>query len=167
MGFQDGFLMELEHEAVGTRRALERIPADKFDWVPHARSMKLGALAGHIAQIPSWARTALTKDSLDVAAPEVVAARPAAPKTQAELIERWEKNYADMRAAVAGAAEGDFDKTFTLHAGEKTIFTLPRKAALRGFLMSHLIHHRGQLTVYLRLLDVPVPSIYGPSADEQ
>ena len=118
-------------------------------------------------QIPGWARTTLTTDSLDAAAPEVVATRPEPPKTPAELMERWEKNYADMRAAVAERSEEDFNKTFTLRMGEKTIFSLPRKAALRGFLMSHLIHHRGQLTVYLRLLDIAVPSIYGPSADEQ
>lgn len=133
---------------------------------PHKKSMAMGDLATHLAQIPSWAVETINTDSLDVAPPGVPPQQMQPAKSRKEVLEMFDKNVAAARAATAGESDKHLLKPWTLLAGGKTVFTMPRIAVLRGFIMSHSIHHRAQLGVYLRLNDVPVPAIYGPSADE-
>jgi uncharacterized damage-inducible protein DinB len=167
MSFYDSYLQELDHEAISTRKTLERIPADKFDWAPHATSVKLGALANHIVSLPGRVQQIFDHNDFDSLSPEAIAMRPPAAGTTKELIDRWDKNLADMRAALTTAPEEKLAGKYTLKSGTETIFSMPRKIVLRAFILNHLIHHRGQLSVYLRMLEIPVPSIYGPSADEK
>jgi len=159
-------LPEFDHEMANTRKTLERVPDDKFDWKPHEKSMTLGGLATHLSNIPSWTRNTFEADELDLAPQGQEAPRLEQAKSTAELLETFDKNVALARTALEGARDEQFFANWSLLHGGKTIFTLPRAAVMRGFVMNHLIHHRAQLGVYLRLLDVPVPSIYGPSADE-
>lgn len=159
-------LPEFEHEMANTRKTLERVPDDKFDWKPHEKSMTLGGLATHLANIPSWTKNTFEVDELDVAPPGQPPYRLEQAKSRAEVLEAFDKNVADARAALEAATDENWQGKWSLLMGGKTIFTLPRPAVMRGFIMSHSIHHRAQLGVYLRLLDIPVPSIYGPSADE-
>jgi uncharacterized damage-inducible protein DinB len=166
MGLSEALLPEFDHEMGNTRKTLERVPEDKFGWKPHEKSFSMGHLATHLATLPSWAAITIEKDAIDIA-PEGEPPPKAEPaKSRAELLEKFDHNVAAARAALAGASDEVFMKPWTLLSGGKTIFTLPRIAAIRSFVMSHNIHHRAQLGVYLRLNDVPVPSIYGPSADE-
>lgn len=167
MALRDGLLAEFNHEVQNTRKTLERIPADKFDWAPHAKSMKIGALGVHLMRLQGRAAYVMTHESLDMKSPEASAAMQDLPTTPAQLVAGLDKGADEFRAALAAVPDEAFTQIFTLKAGEQTIFSLPRVAALRAFVLNHSVHHRGQLTVYLRLLDVPVPSIYGPSADEQ
>ena len=166
MNISKSLLPEFDLEMATTRKTLERVPDEKFDWKPHEKSWAMGGLATHIANIPTWAINALRQESLDLA-PEGESVAPLQPaKSSAELLKTFDENIARAREAIAEASdESMFVRWSLLHNG-KTIMTLPRVAVLRGFVMSHLIHHRGQLSVYLRLNDIPVPSIYGPSADE-
>ena len=166
MAIRDAFLPEFTHEMATSRKALERVPEGKADWVPHPRSMKMGRLAGHIAELPGLIATALSQETLDVRPPGAPPRVPFVMTTREGLLQMFDKNVAAASAAILGASDESLMKTFTLAAGGKVIFSLPRLAALRGFVLNHVIHHRGQLTVYLRLNDVPVPSIYGPTADE-
>jgi uncharacterized damage-inducible protein DinB len=161
MAISDALLPEFDHEMANTRKTLERVPEGKFDWKPHAKSATMGWLATHVARLPSWAVITLQQDSIDVGTPEAASA-PA----QGELLQLFDKNVADARAAISGANDEQFVEPWSLLNNGKTIFTMPKVAVLRSFVMNHLIHHRAQLGVYLRLNDIPVPSIYGPSADE-
>jgi uncharacterized damage-inducible protein DinB len=167
MAFKDMFLGEFDMEMDNTRRTLERVPDDKFGWTPHAKSGTLGWIAGHIANLPVWAKMTMTEDSLNLA-PSTGSA-PAMPKAanRAELLANFDKNRTEARAALAAAAEADYGKSWALLMGERELFREPRAAVLRRMVFNHMIHHRGQLTVYLRLLDVPIPGLYGPSGDEQ
>jgi uncharacterized damage-inducible protein DinB len=167
MSFLEAYLQEFDHEAISTGKSLERVPAEKFDWAPHEKSMKLGPLANHIVSLPGRVRYLVHNAEIDVQSPEAVAMRPPLPPTTKELVERWRKNLADMHAALGEMSDEKLTDTFTLMAGPDVSFSAPKRVMLRGFVLNHLIHHRGQLSVYLRLLDVPVPSIYGPSADEK
>ena len=172
MAIRDGILSEFDHEIATTRKVLERVPEGKPDFKPHPRSMAMDRLAGHVAELPGWAKETILQDSIDVK-PQGDAAVAAAQNvplkmtSRKQLLEEFDKRAAAGRAAIAGASDEAFMKPWSLIAGGKTVFTLPKIAVLRGFVMNHMIHHRAQLGVYLRLNDVPVPSIYGPSADEQ
>jgi uncharacterized damage-inducible protein DinB len=167
MPLKDVLVSEFDMEMDNTRRTLERVPDGKFDWKPHDKSGTLGWLAGHVANIPHWAVMTMTQESLDLA--PVGAPRPSPPKpaTQKEVLDCFDKNRADARAALAAGDDASFAKPWALLMGGKQLFSEPRSAVLRRMVFNHVIHHRGQLTVYLRLLDVPVPGLYGPSADEQ
>jgi uncharacterized damage-inducible protein DinB len=167
MPLSAALLPEFDHELANTRRTLERVPEDKFDWKPHEKSPTMGWLAGHLAVIPTWAVSTIDLDSLDLNPEGGPPPRVAPPQSREELLDLFDKNVAAARAAIAGASDEHLFKPWTLLNGGKTILTLPRIAVLRGFVMSHGIHHRAQLGVYLRLNDVPVPAIYGPSADEE
>lgn len=162
MGMVDALLPEFDHEMTTTRKVLERLPEDRFDWKPHPKSFSLGALATHVATLPTWGAETLNKSEFDLAGSQPVAALP----SKAELMATFDKNVAATRSALAGKSDAELLAMWTLKRGGKTIFSMPKTAVLRSFVLSHLVHHRGQLSVYLRLLDVPVPSIYGPSADE-
>ncbi|MGA2145254.1 MAG: DinB family protein [Bryobacteraceae bacterium] len=164
MPMSEALLNEFDNETKTTRRVLERVPADKFDWAPHARSMTMGALANHIVDMTGWVPDALEKDFFDLAAQGT--SEPA-PDTTEKLLARFDKKVAAARAAIAAAPDDIMMKPWSLKSGEMVFFTLPKAAVLRTFVFNHVVHHRGQLSVYLRLNEIPVPSIYGPSADEQ
>jgi uncharacterized damage-inducible protein DinB len=162
MPFVDTLLPEFDHEMSVTRTLLERAPDDRFDWKPHAKSYALGQLAQHLATIPMWGRMTLTLEGIDLAGAESLAP----VKTRAEILAFFDKNVADTRAALVPTSDAQLKAPWALKQGGHVIFSMPRHAVWRSFVMSHLVHHRAQLGVYLRLLDVPVPSMYGPSADE-
>ncbi|HWG58284.1 MAG TPA: DinB family protein [Candidatus Acidoferrales bacterium] len=166
MALRDAILPEFDHEMQSTRRTLERVPEGKSDWAPHPKSMKMGRLAGHVAELAGWTVDALSKDSLDVRPVGGPQHQPMVMSSRKELLEKFDKNVAAAHAAIAAASDETMLKPWSLLAAGQVIFTMPRIAIIRGFVLSHIIHHRAQLGVYLRLNDVPVPSIYGPSADE-
>jgi uncharacterized damage-inducible protein DinB len=163
MAIVDLLLPEFDHEMGVTRRLLERVPDGRFDWKPHAKSMSLGGLATHVAQIPYWGRVIFEQDGFDMGADDAQAPMAA---TRAELLARFDSHVADTRQRLAGKGDAEMMAPWTFRKQGRVVFTMPRVAAARSFLLNHSIHHRGQLSVYLRLNDVPVPPIYGPSADE-
>jgi uncharacterized damage-inducible protein DinB len=160
----DALLPEFDHEMGTTRRLLERVPDDAMDWAPHERSMTLGALAAHLVDIPRWTSALIDRDGYDVAADG--ADRRKAPTGREALLAGFDRHASAARAAIAPVTDAELAAPWTLRDGDTELFTLPKIVALRSFLLNHLIHHRGQLSVYLRLRNIPVPSIYGPSADE-
>lgn len=163
MALVDALLPEFDHEMAVTRTVLERVPEEKFDWKPHAKSFSLGALATHVATLPTWGTETLTRAEFDIG---VGQQPPMALPSRKEVLATFDKNVADARAALAGKSDAELMSMWSLKRNGRTIFSMPKTTVLRSFVLNHLVHHRGQLTVYLRLLDVPVPSIYGPSADE-
>ncbi len=163
MSLSQSLLPEFDQEMANTRRVLERVPADKFSWQPHDKSMAFGRLAVHVAELPSWTTMTINTSELDFAA---VPYAPTQVETTQDLLNIFDKATAEARTALAGVSDEELFKPWALRNGEHQIFSLPKIAVLRSFVMNHIIHHRGQLTVYLRLNDVPVPGIYGPSADE-
>ena len=165
MTISHALLGEFDHEMAGTRKTLERLPEGKFDFKPHEKSPTMGWLAGHLVNIAHWGTMTCTTDSVDLAAPEAQV-RPAEPTTAQEAVAAFDKNVAEFRALLAQTSDERMMQPWALKMGERTIFNMPRVGVLRGFVFSHLIHHRAQLTVYLRMNGVPVPGLYGPSADE-
>jgi uncharacterized damage-inducible protein DinB len=163
MTISEMLLPEFDQEMTNTRKILDNVPEEKFAWKPHAKSMTLTRLASHVAELPGWGGHIINQDRLDLT-PDM---KPFIAATKAELMEALDKNVAATREAIAGAGDEHFGKIWTLTFAGHTIFALPRSAALRNMVMSHLVHHRGQLSVYLRLLDVAIPGMYGPSADER
>ncbi len=157
----NAFLSELDVEMPTTRRLLERVPGDKAAWKPHVKSFPLGHLAQLVTRMPAWLAHTMRETSLDLAPNQGYSLE----KTETLLAE-FDRNVKDARGALAAARDGDFLVPWSLMSGERTLFTLPRIAVMRQTI-NHLVHHRGQLSVYLRLLDVPLPSIYGPTADEK
>jgi len=166
MGMSEMLLPEFDNETANTRKTLERIPEDKLDWRPHEKSMTMIGLASHIANLVSWMVLTINEDSFDVAPPGEEPRKFPPANSRDEVLDIFDKNVAAARAAIGGASDEQLLRPWSLLSGGKTLFTLPRIAAVRSFVMNHGIHHRAQLGVYLRLNDVPVPSIYGPSADE-
>ena len=166
MALRGTFLPEFEHEMTTTRKTLERVPEDKVDWKPHDTSMAMGRLAGHIAEMCGFAAATLQTDSFDFAPPGGTPTQPTVMKSRQQLLDLFDKNVASARAAISKASDEDLKKVWTLMNGGKTFFAMPRIDVLRGMILNHVIHHRGQLSVYLRMNQVPVPSIYGPSGDE-
>ncbi len=155
-------LPEFDHEMANTRRTLERVPENKLGWKPHEKSMTMGRLTGHLAELPSWGVYTIQNEFVDLAQP----GRGLVASSRKGALETFDQNVAEARKAIANASDEHLMKPWTLRKGEQVIFTLPRIAVLRAMVLNHSIHHRAQLGVYLRLNDVPVPSIYGPSADE-
>jgi uncharacterized damage-inducible protein DinB len=165
MAIRDALLPEFDHEMGTTRRLLERTPEAEFAWRPHEKSFSLGQLAGHIASIPNWCDTVLKTTVFDVAT--IGDTRAKMPESVGSLLSQFDTSVAAARAGLAVAEDPDMMTPWTFKRGDYVVFTMPRVAALRSFIMNHLIHHRGQFSVYLRLKNVPVPAIYGPTADEQ
>jgi uncharacterized damage-inducible protein DinB len=163
MSIAQGLLAEFDMETASTRRTLERLPEDKLDWTPDPKSMTMGRLAAHVAEMPGWAALTMGTDELDFAAGGYT---PAVATSREQVLRIADENANAARAAIAAASDADFMKPWTLRSGEQIFFTLPKIAVLRGMVMNHTIHHRGQLTVYYRMNGVPVPALYGPSADE-
>jgi uncharacterized damage-inducible protein DinB len=161
MAIADALIGELEQEAATTRRVLERVPVDKLSWKPHDKSMSLGTLAQHVASIPDWtARMAVPNPATF---PESFEQEPVSSVEQ--LLLAFDGSVAKAKEIVGGFDDAAMMETWSVAAGEKTM-SMPRIGWLRAIMLNHWYHHRGQLSVYLRLLDVAVPSIYGPSADE-
>jgi uncharacterized damage-inducible protein DinB len=157
-------LPEFDQEMVSTRRVLERVPEDTFAWKPHAKSSSMGDLASHVVNMLRWTVDTMEKTSFDIdsVTPEEM---NKAAKTHAELLAWFDANAAQARAALA-RSDADYQVPWTLKKGSQVFFTLPRYTCVRSFCLNHIVHHRAQLTVYLRENDVPVPGLYGPSADE-
>lgn len=157
------FLPEFDMEMANTRRVLEGVPAHRFDFKPHEKSYSLRDLSTHVANLPSWTGITLSTRELDLGQEF----ERFVPTTTDDLLAHFDRHVAEGRAALEAASSSDLEAPWTLRMGDNEIFTLPRAGVLRSFVLNHMIHHRAQLTVYLRLLDVPVPGVYGPSADEQ
>lgn len=167
MTIADSLLPEFDHEMATTRRLLERVPEDRFAWQPHGKSMTLGRLASHLSEIPEWGYEACTADEIDVAPEGKEPPKPHVHTARGTLLAAFDTNVAKAREAIAGTDDANMMRGWSLKGGGQTYFTMPKIAVLRAWVLNHNVHHRGQLSVYLRLLDVPVPSIYGPSADER
>ena len=163
MSFSLSLLPELDTELASLRKCLERLPGDQFGYQPHPRSMTLGQLATHVAQMPLWGATTINTTELDLSGDF----EQPKPRTTAELLAIFEEGAKDYRAALEGASDEDLMVTWTLFGPGRTVMlAMPRIAVSRGMVMNHLVPHRGQLSVYMRLLEIPVPPIYGPTADE-
>ena len=160
-------LPEFDQEMAATRRLLERVPDGISDWQPHPKSMKLGRLATHVAELPKWATHAIRLDELDIAPPGAPPYRGNILPTTAEILALFDANVAEARAALAGASDAEFAKPWSFKVTGKTFWTKPKYEVYRGTALNHLMHHRAQLGVFLRLRDVPIPGTYGPSADEK
>jgi uncharacterized damage-inducible protein DinB len=166
MTIGQSMLPEFDQEMQNTRKTLERIPDEKWNWKPHEKSGTLGWLAGHVGTVPEWIAMTIKTQELDYAPVNGPAYEPPKIGNRQEVLAAFDKAAAEARAALAGVSDQDIMKNWKLLAGGQEIFTLPRIACIRGMCLNHLIHHRGQLTVYFRLIGVPVPGLYGPSADE-
>ena len=162
MPMSDALLPEFDHEMTMTRKLLERVPDDRLAWKPHSKSMSVGGLATHLSNLPWWGEVTLNQPEFDLAS------SPAQSEatSRAQVLETFDRNVAATRAALVGKSDAELMAPWALKKDGHTIFQMPKASVWRSFVISHLVHHRGQLSVYLRLHDVPVPSIYGPSADE-
>jgi uncharacterized damage-inducible protein DinB len=165
MALNTAMLMELKYEAANTRKMLERVPLEKATWKPHEKSRALENLALHVAQNYAWVDRIMTKDDFDMAVPNAFPKHDP-PKTSKELLDMFDHNVATATKALEAASDETMMKPWNFRAGEKVFMSLPKAAAVRNLAFNHHIHHRGQLSVYLRDLNVPVPGMYGPSADE-
>jgi len=166
MTIGQSMLSEFDEEMKNTRKMLERVPDDKWGWKPHEKSGTMGWLAGHVGTVPEWIAMTISTEELDYAPVDGPSYEPPKITNRKELLAAFDKASAEARAALASVSDQEIVKGWKLLAGGKEIFTLPRVACIRGMCMNHLIHHRAQLTVYFRLVGVPVPGLYGPSADE-
>ncbi len=162
MSVRDSLLVEYDHEVATTRKLLERIPQAQLSWKPHVRSMSIGGLGQHLANLPNWGSLILDRLELDLS--DLPTKLPE-PESTAGLVSAFDVSRAGARKAL-DKTDAELAAMWRLKQDGRELFAMPRMAAFRGFVLNHLIHHRGQLSVYLRLLDVAVPAIYGPSADE-
>jgi len=166
MALSAALLPEFDQEMANTRKTLERVPDSKFSWKPHEKSGAIGWLAGHVASIPGWLAFTIKQDSLDLAPGGVQMQPPPPPRNNKEMLAEFDKNVKEGRAVLAAASDAELMKPWSLLNNGKVTMTLPKVSVVAGSVKNHLIHHRDQLGVYLRLNNIPVPAIYGPSADE-
>jgi uncharacterized damage-inducible protein DinB len=164
MAICEAFLPELDQEVESTRKLLACVPDDKLGWKPHEKSMSLGRLAGHVVEMVGWGADTINHDKLEFSGSDY---KPFDPSSNAELLAQLDKNAQASRTAIAGASDQALMQPWSLIFDGHTVLTMPRAVVLRSVVFNHVIHHRGQLSVYLRLLDVPIPGMYGPSADMQ
>ena len=164
MLIRDALLPEFDQETATTRRLFERIPDDKFSFKPHPKSMDMASLATHVCELTNWTPETIGKDSVDLAAFDPSQRKIAA--SRAELLDMFDKAVVNARTALAKAEDAQLMQPWSLKSGDQVFFTMPKVAVLRSFVFNHTVHHRAQLSVYLRLNDIPVPAMYGPSADE-
>jgi uncharacterized damage-inducible protein DinB len=162
MSFSQSLLPEFDEEMKNTRKILECVPDGKFEYQPHPKSMQLGRLATHIAELPSWATTTLSTEVLEMGSDW----KPQIATTQKQLLETFDKGVAEAREKISAATDADWQVIWSFKYDGKTIMSMPRSAVVRSVVMNHLIHHRAQLGVFLRLNDIAIPGMYGPSADE-
>jgi len=166
MAVYDTLLPDFDHETAAARRLLERVPASAMAWRPHDKSFSMGQLAMHLARLVSWGERILADDAYDIAeASGQVPPEP--PGDPADVLAAFDRNVAAVRKHLLGRTAAELDAPWELRSGKQVLMSLPRVAALRRFVIHHLIHHRGQLSVYLRLQNVPLPPLYGPTADER
>lgn len=163
MTIAQNFLEEFKQEAKATRKLLERVPLDKANWKPHEKSMELGRLASHVAETSLWIWHTIENDVLDLA---VQPYEPLIPKSTDELLKFFDDNNKKTEEVLSKCSDAEMMKTWTMKNGEQVYMSMPKAPVIRSFCFNHMIHHRGQLDVYLRLLNVPLPQIYGPTADE-
>ena len=166
MSIAASLLPEFDQEMASTRKLLECVPDDRFDWQPHEKSMTLGRLATHLAELPMWTAVSLDQDEFDVNPPDGQGWEMPKPGSTSEVLELFDKNSAEARQRIASTGDATFFEDWALKSGGETLFSIPKVGVIRTFILNHSIHHRGQLTVFLRLLDVPVPQTFGPTADE-
>lgn len=166
MSIARSFLPEFDQEMEATRKVLERVPDDKFEWRPHEKSMTLHDLAIHTANLLSWTEITLKQDAFDMAPPGGEEWKPPTVTSTSDLLGMFDQHSASAREAIASTSDQEFMRSWALKKGGEEIFSAPKVGVLRRFVMNHMIHHRGQLTVYLRLNEVPVPQTVGPTADE-
>ncbi len=165
MAIKDAFIAELKYESGLTKKMLERVPLDRKEWKPDEKSMTVGRLATHVAETPAWCVRIGGKDEFDFMKDYNFESKTAA--STEELLQIFQTTLDDAISSLDKLTDEDFAKTWTVKRGDMVFSATPKKVALRGWAFSHMIHHRGQLSVYLRLLGVPVPGMYGPSADER
>ena len=167
MTIGQSMLAEYDQEMQNTRKILERVPDEKWNWKPHEKSGTVGWLAAHVALLPGWTTMTINTEEFDYAPADGKSSyQPPKIENRKDLLAAFDKEAAEARAALASVSDQDMMKTWKLLAGGNEIFAMPRVAVVRGVVMNHLIHHRAQLGVYFRLLDVAVPGLYGASADE-
>jgi len=164
MPINTALVAELKYEAVNTREMIERVPTEKLEWRPHEKSMTLGRLAAHIAEIPVWFKRIITAEEFDFATANI---SRASKENTAAILQVFDNTLQEALGILESASDDTLNAIWTLRRGDHKFFELPRKVSLRNFGYNHTYHHRGQLSVYLRLLDVAVPGMYGPSADEE
>jgi uncharacterized damage-inducible protein DinB len=164
MTIAETLLPEYDREMGLTRRMLERVPDSDFTWKPHEKSMTIGRLAEHLAELPGWMKVSILESGIDMTTGRPPGYQP--PSTRAAVLEMFDQNASEARAAIVGRTDAELMAPWTLRAQGKEVFTMPKAVVIRSFVMNHIVHHRGQMSVYLRMQNVPVPSIYGPSADE-
>jgi len=165
MAIKDAFIAELKQESSMTKKMLEKVPLDKKDWKPHEKSMTLGRLATHVAENVHWISDIRHIDDFDFM--KDYNFNPKTASSTDELMDIFQTNLDNAINDLSGMTDEDFAKNWTVRRGEQVMFSIPKKVSIRNWALNHMIHHRGQLSVYLRLLDVPVPGMYGPSADEK
>ncbi len=166
MTYSETALPEFDHEMAGTRKVIERIPDDMLDWKAHPKSNTISWNANHLADLPGWAVSIMTESGYDFAPPDGPRYQTPSFKTTKEILALFDANVAKARQSLTLLKDESLDDPWTLRGGEKVIFTMPRRAVIRSFLLNHMIHHRAILAVYLRLNDIAVPGLYGPSGDE-
>jgi len=164
MAYNDALIAELKYESGLTKKMLERVPVEKGSWSPHEKSMTLGRLATHVAEIPHWISRIISVDDWDFV---VQGFSSHTASSHEELMKTFQEKLDKAIADLETMSDDDFNKTWIVRRGDQMRREMPKKVAIRGWGFSHLVHHRGQLSVYLRLLNVPVPGMYGPSADEK
>ncbi len=165
MSIAETFLPEFDQEMATTRKFIERTPEDKSAWKPHEKSMSLGRLAQHLAEIPSWGLQ-VKESELDIAPPGAPPYTPTPFTSKAQALAEFDKNVSATRSAIASTSDEEFMKPWTFKMGGQALFTMPRATMFRTWVLSHTIHHRAQFGVFLRLNNVPIPGSYGPSADD-
>ena len=163
MTISEMLLPEFDQEMASTHSMLDRVPEDKFGWKPHDKSMTMGRLASHVAEMPNWAVFTIKQDNLEMTPGQ----KPFIAATKTELMDALAKNTAAAREAIAGANDTEMSKSWSLIYGGHPVLTMPKASVLRTVVMNHIIHHRAQLSVYLRLNNIAVPGMYGPTADDQ
>ena len=166
MSYAENALPEFDHEMAATRKVIERIPDDKLEWKAHPKSNTIGWNANHLADLPGWGTNIVTQPGYDFAPTHGPRYQTPSLKTTKEILDLFDRNVATARKALSELKDESLDDSWTLRGGERIIFTMPRRSVIRSFLMNHIIHHRAILAVYLRLNDIPVPGLYGPSGDE-
>lgn len=166
MSIAESVLPEFDHEMASTRKMLERVPDGVADWKPHPKSMSLGQLAIHVATLPHWGVSTMKHTAFDLNPPGGEPYRTPPFESRTAAVQAFDAAVAACRAALAEASDADYLADWSLLSGGQTLLTMPRVVCIRSFVLNHLIHHRGQLSVYLRLQDVPIPGVYGPSADD-
>jgi len=163
MSERDSLLPEFDQEVAATRRVLERVPDRALDWRPHPKSFNLGELATHLSRIPHWGTLILTREAYDLA---TSGPRGSALPSAAAVLEQFDANVREVRKTLVEMTEGQLLQPWQLRRGDRVVMSVPKVSAVRGFVVRHLVHHRGQMTVYLRMNEVPLPPLYGPTADE-